>query len=49
MDKVSVLSCLVCDPPIRIDVANVALTHNTSVCLLYPVGTGDWTGGSVDG
>ena len=41
MDKVSVLSWPVCDPPIRIDVANAALTHYTQVCLLYPAGTGD--------
>ena len=39
MDKVFVLSWPVCDPPIRIDVANAALTHNASICLLYPVGT----------
>ena len=49
MDKVSILSWPVCHPPIRIDVANAALTHNTGVCLLYPVGTGGLTGGSVDG
>ena len=49
MDKVSVLSCPVCDPPIRIDVTNAALTHYTRVCLLYPAGTGDFMGGSVDG
>ena len=42
MDKVSVLSWQVCDPPIRIDVGNAALTHNTA-------GTGDLKGGSVDG
>ena len=29
MDKVSILSWPVCDLPIRIDVANAALTHNT--------------------
>ena len=49
MDKVSVLSWPVCDPPIRIDVGNAALTHNTQVCLLYPAGTGDLKGRSVDG
>ena len=43
------MSWPVCDPPIRIDVANAALTHNTRVCLLYPAGTGDLKGGSVDG
>ena len=50
MDKVSVLSWPVCDPPIRIDVASAALTHfNMRVCLLYAAGTGDLKGGSVDG
>ena len=49
MDKVSVLSWPVCDPPIRIYVVNAALTHNTRVCLLYPVGAGDLKVGSVDG
>ena len=49
MDKVSVLSEPVCDPPICIDVANTALTLNTRVCLLYPAGTGVLKGGSVDG
>ena len=49
MNEVSVLSWPVCDPPIHIYVANAALTHNTRVCLLYPVGAGDLKGGSVDG
>ena len=49
MNKVSVLSGPVCDPPIRIDVANAALTLNTRVCLLYPAGMGVLKGGSVDG
>ena len=49
MAKVSVLSWPVCYPPIRIDVANAALTHNTRVCLLYPAGTGDLKGASMDG
>ena len=49
MDKVSVLSWPVCDPPIRIDVTNAALTHYTQVCLLYPAGTGDLMDESVDG
>ena len=48
MHEVSVLSWPVCDPPIRIYVVNVALTHNIRVCLLYPVGAGDLKGGSVD-
>ena len=33
MDEVSVLSWPVCDPPIRIDVANAALSHSIRVCL----------------
>ena len=47
MDEVSVLSWPVCDPPIRIDVANAALSHSKRVCLLYPTGTGCLKGGSV--
>ena len=48
MDEVSVLSWPVYDPPIRIYVANAALTHKIRVCLLYHVGAGDLKGGSVD-
>ena len=48
MDEFSVLSWPVCDPPIRIYVANTALTHNIRVCLLQPVGVGDLKGGSVN-
>ena len=48
IDEVSDLSWPVCVPPIRMCVANAALTHNIRVCLLYPVGSGDLKGGSVD-
>ena len=49
MDKVSVLSWPVCDPPIHINITNAALAHNTQVCLLYSAGTGYLKGVSVDG
>ena len=47
MDEVSVLSWPGCDPLIRIDVANAALSHVGRVCLLYPAGTRCLKGGSV--
>ena len=49
MDVVSVLSGPVCDAPIRIDVMNAALTHDTRVCFPYSAGTGYLRGGSMDG
>ena len=49
INKVSILSWPVCDPPIHVDVTNAAMTRNTRVCLLYPAGTGELKDGSVDG
>ena len=47
MDEVSILSWPGCDPLIRIDVANAALSHVGRVCLLYPAGTRCLKGRSV--
>ena len=41
IDEVSVLSWPVCDPPIRIDVANVALSHSERVLLACTPLVGD--------
>ena len=47
-EEVSVVSWPMCVRPIRMYVANTALTHSIRMCLLYPVGSGDLKGGSVD-